>query len=235
MDEEKYQELMEKAGKFIHDIQTPLTSIQLLSKLQGECLPTLISVYQQGLNENKKEVCNETDFDPEKLIRIASSTEHIHQLSQDVKRSARNFWEFLEALDAEIDTEFNKELTEHLRLDFDKSLNILVAEDDAIHQKIIKKTLTSKHNISMVDDGLQVIELASNSSFDLILMDFNMPKLSGIQAMERILQRIDYSPIIIGLTNQPILKQERKHLLESGFHGFASKPLNLKELIALVG
>ena len=68
-----------------------------------------------------------------------------------------------------------------------KSLNILLAEDNKINQKVAIKTLESfGHTVELSETGVSEVEKFRNGNFDLILMDVEMPELDGIEATKRI-------------------------------------------------
>jgi CheY-like chemotaxis protein len=57
-----------------------------------------------------------------------------------------------------------------------------VAEDNPTNQKLVEVLLNRGHRVSMVSDGGQAVDAAAKQSFDLILMDVQMPGLSGFEA-----------------------------------------------------
>ncbi|MBI3281193.1 MAG: response regulator [Acidobacteria bacterium] len=65
-----------------------------------------------------------------------------------------------------------------------KSLNVLVAEDNPVNQVLARRILERQgHHVTVVSDGLDAVERFGNESFDLILMDLQMPELDGIRAI----------------------------------------------------
>lgn len=68
-----------------------------------------------------------------------------------------------------------------------KKLRILVAEDNAINQKVIQRILQSAgHRVDMVDNGRLAVEFSSQIQYDLILMDIQMPLMDGYEATRSI-------------------------------------------------
>jgi CheY-like chemotaxis protein len=243
MDKDEKKQAMEQGAKLIHDMQTPLMSIQLLTKLLGEYLPPLMASYHQLLHADdgkkllKKEDISTALISLDQLAKIENMPEQIHSLAQEVKQSSQLFWKLLEGLEEDELVSSHSHLNSianTIRLDFNQPLDILVAEDDAIHKKIISKVLSKNHRVSIVDNGFQAVEAVKKATYDLILMDFNMPKLNGKKAVEQILKTIQYTPVIVGLTNEPLKINEKEGLIAKGFHGFVEKPLKLAELIKLV-
>ncbi len=120
-------------------------------------------------------------------------------------------------------------------------LNILVAEDNSINQRIMQKLLHKLgHKMTLVDNGESALELIKTGiSFDLIFMDMMMPKMSGIEATIAIRKweassNEDYHLPIIAMTANAG-KEDRKQCLESGMNDFISKPIiadTLKQKLA---
>ena len=113
-------------------------------------------------------------------------------------------------------------------------LKILIADDDVVSQHILSLMVQdiSSENI-LASNGLEAIELhKKHSNFDLILMDSQMPKLSGIDAIKEI-RKIDKNVVIIG-QSAFVLKEEIAKIKEAGCNDYISKPINKDELIGLI-
>jgi signal transduction histidine kinase/CheY-like chemotaxis protein/Tfp pilus assembly protein PilF len=109
------------------------------------------------------------------------------------------------------------------------NLKILVVEDNKINQIVTKKIIESKnHNCIMVNNGLEAIDLVKNETFDLILMDINMPILNGYETSKRI-RNLKINTPIIALTalnkNEVVDK-----LKDSGIDDIIIKPFNQDQL-----
>ena len=118
-------------------------------------------------------------------------------------------------------------------------LSILVAEDNATNQLVITKLLNKLgcDDVRMARDGREAVAMyQSNSSCDLILMDIQMPELSGTDAQKCIrasdTERGGTLPIIALTANA--IEGDRARFLADGFTGYCSKPIRRPELIAAV-
>jgi CheY-like chemotaxis protein len=116
-----------------------------------------------------------------------------------------------------------------------KGLNILVAEDNPVNQKLISVLLDrAGHQVTIANNGREVIELHTGNQFDLILMDIHMPEVDGEQATKQIRAgKIRSAVPIIAVTANALLG-DKERFLELGMDGYISKPLNSKELIDLI-
>lgn len=110
------------------------------------------------------------------------------------------------------------------------SLRILVVEDHPINQLILNKMLTTEGcNVKIANNGQEAVDLTANHTFDLILMDGEMPIMDGLQAT-RIIRTKDPNIPIIGITAHA-MQTDRQRFLASGMNGYLIKPFRKKALI----
>jgi CheY-like chemotaxis protein len=111
-------------------------------------------------------------------------------------------------------------------------LNILLAEDNPINQKLAVTLLGRVgHRITVAEDGAAALRALSEDVFDLILMDMQMPGLSGLEATRQI--RINegdgpHVPIVALTANA--FAEDREACLAAGMDGFVSKPIRREDL-----
>ncbi len=117
-------------------------------------------------------------------------------------------------------------------------LHILLAEDNPINRKLAVTLLgRAGHRITVAEDGAAAVQALSLDAFDLILMDLQMPGLSGLEATRRIRagESGDGSarvPIVALTANA--FAEDRAACLEAGMDGFVSKPIRREELFAAI-
>ena len=110
-------------------------------------------------------------------------------------------------------------------------MNILIAEDNLINQKLITKVVTKLgYQPQVVNNGKQVLEIVEKEYFDIILMDVQMPELDGLETT-RILRREQIRQSYIIAMTASALAEDRAACLESGMNNFVSKPLSIQELM----
>lgn len=121
--------------------------------------------------------------------------------------------------------------------------NILMAEDNLINQTVAKRMLERKgHTISIAPDGLKALEMVKNkeNTFDLILMDVQMPVMGGFDATREIRRWEIVNGVppenripIIALTAHAMIG-DREKCLEAGMDDYVTKPLRINELLATI-
>ncbi len=147
----------------------------------------------------------------------------------------------LDAYDAEAFS--NRKIKVSRRKKFDEknsrfAATALVAEDNVINQKLIRRTLEDLGlEITIANNGLEAFEKRKNGNFDIIFMDIQMPVLDGIEATQEILDfEEDYGqnhiPIIALTANA--LKGDRERFMTAGMDEYTTKPLVRSEIISLL-
>lgn len=112
-----------------------------------------------------------------------------------------------------------------------RKLSILVAEDNPVNQKLVKLLLEKAgHKVQLVPDGHAAVEACQHNNFDLIFMDIQMPKMSGIEATKSIRSgTLNASVPIIALTAN-LMDHDRALFIEAGMNDVVGKPLQTTEL-----
>lgn len=117
-----------------------------------------------------------------------------------------------------------------------KKLKILLAEDDAINQKVIKKILLNQgHAVTCANNGSEALELYRMGVYDVILLDIQMPGMSGIDVMQRIreIESLDSHTPIVALTAYAI-NYDKEKFLAMGMDGYVAKPIEMNELFKVL-
>jgi len=113
-------------------------------------------------------------------------------------------------------------------------LIILLAEDIIANQKIIKFLLNKAgYEIDIVSNGIEALNAVNNKTYDVILMDINMPQMDGIEAAKQIRKKFpeDNQPIIIALTAD-ITFNSNKENFEMDYT--LRKPIKFGELLKIL-
>ncbi|HEV2989362.1 MAG TPA: response regulator [Candidatus Angelobacter sp.] len=116
-------------------------------------------------------------------------------------------------------------------------LKILVAEDNAVNQLLAVRLLEKRgHTVSVAETGKAALAMFSEQSFDLVLMDVQMPEISGLEvtrAIRRMEEKTGRHVPIIAMTAHAMVG-DKESCLGAGMDDYVAKPLQAKELFAAI-
>jgi signal transduction histidine kinase/DNA-binding response OmpR family regulator len=117
----------------------------------------------------------------------------------------------------------------------DTTLRVLLAEDNAVNQKLALRLLERMGlKADVVGDGRAAVDAIEAGSYDVVLMDVQMPEMDGLEATRRIRRRWADRPIrIVGLTANA-MAGDREACLAAGMDDYVSKPIRPEELQAAI-
>ena len=119
----------------------------------------------------------------------------------------------------------------------EKHLRILLAEDNRVNQRLAVRLFEKRgHSVSIAVNGREAVEKSERETFDVVLMDVQMPELDGFEATAAIRKREQTTGVhipIVAMTAHA-MQGDRERCLSAGMDGYVSKPLNQKELFAIV-
>jgi len=112
------------------------------------------------------------------------------------------------------------------------SLSILLAEDNLVNQRVAMTMLGKMgHRITLATNGLEAVEQWRQNDFDLILMDVQMPAMTGLQATAQIRQEeTQGAHIPIVAMTASAMTEDRDRCLAAGMDDFISKPVSSKSI-----
>ena len=114
---------------------------------------------------------------------------------------------------------------------------ILLAEDNILNQQLVNHLLRRRgHDVVVARDGRKALEALDHSTFDLMLLDIQMPEFDGFQVIELLRQREQtaggHLPVV-ALTAHA-MKGDRERCLRAGMDDYLSKPIRAAELFAVI-
>ena len=116
----------------------------------------------------------------------------------------------------------------------DQALHILVAEDNVVNQLYVVQLLKNMgHDVQCASDGLEAVNLWKAGEFDCILMDVQMPVMSGDEALKEIRGAALKHVPVIAMTAYA-LPGDRERFLSTGFDGYLAKPMLVPELVEVL-
>ncbi len=116
-------------------------------------------------------------------------------------------------------------------------INILVAEDNVVNQRLVKELLARKnYKVTIVENGLKIFDVLESTRFDAILMDIQMPIMDGLEATS-IIREIEkgtgkHIPII-GITAYAV-KADKEKCVSAGMDDYMSKPFVKEEFYRMI-
>lgn len=113
-------------------------------------------------------------------------------------------------------------------------IKILVVEDNAINRRLLQLLFESKGlSFKMAENGNQALDFLANDSFNMILMDLQMPEKDGYRTTHDIREKLHSAIPIIAMTAHAFVTEKEK-CLQAGMNDYISKPIDPEKLLALV-
>jgi len=114
-----------------------------------------------------------------------------------------------------------------------RKLRILLAEDNAVNQKLASRLLEKRgHTVAVASNGREALKVLEKQRFDLVLMDVSMPEMDGLEATRaiRTAERTTGAHLPILAMTAHAMKGDRERCLDAGMDGYVSKPVQAQEL-----
>jgi CheY-like chemotaxis protein len=119
----------------------------------------------------------------------------------------------------------------------ERQLNVLLVEDNPVNQKLAVTVLQRRgHKVSLAANGVEALQALEKRSFDLILMDMQMPVMGGMDATKVIREQEKATGgrvPIIAMTAYA-MKGDREKCLEAGMDGYVTKPIQTRALFGAI-
>ena len=112
---------------------------------------------------------------------------------------------------------------------------ILLVEDNPVNQRVATRILQKcDHDVTGADNGRMALEIMEQKSFDLVLMDVQMPEMDGFEATKCIRESGRWRDLPIIAMTAHAMKGDRERCLEAGMDDYVTKPVKAKELQQMV-
>ena len=108
---------------------------------------------------------------------------------------------------------------------------ILIVEDSPLNMKLLEMVLRAKsYTLLKATDGKEALDIAVREQPDLIIMDIQLPKMSGLEVARRLRETPAFSHTPIIAITAYAMKGDKERVIESGCDAYLSKPINTREL-----
>jgi CheY-like chemotaxis protein len=115
--------------------------------------------------------------------------------------------------------------------------HVLLAEDNTVSQQVVIELLQTRgHSVKLAENGIAVLSALEQESFDIVLMDGEMPEMDGFQTTVAIREREKESGghiRIVAMTGLT-MESDRERCLAAGMDGYLCKPIRAKELFEAI-
>lgn len=112
---------------------------------------------------------------------------------------------------------------------------ILIVEDNPMNMELVLDLLEFyEHNITKAEDGIKALERLAEQKFDIILLDMQLPKMDGLEVLDRIKKNPETAEIPVIAVTAHAMKGSEEHFIEMGCVDYVSKPIDIHKFRALI-
>ena len=113
---------------------------------------------------------------------------------------------------------------------------ILIVEDNPQNMRLLVMALSAADYILLeATDGEVALDMASREHPDLIIMDMQLPKVSGLEVTRRLRQMPEFSHVPILALTAYAMKGDKERFIEAGCDAYFSKPISTRQLPKIIG
>lgn len=112
---------------------------------------------------------------------------------------------------------------------------ILIVEDNPLNMRLIEMTLRPKgYRLLGATDGEKALDMAVRENPDLIIMDIQLPKVSGLEVTKRLRQMPAFNHIPIIAVTAHAMKGDEAKIIDAGCDAYLPKPINTRQLPVVI-
>jgi CheY-like chemotaxis protein len=113
---------------------------------------------------------------------------------------------------------------------------VLIVEDNSQNMRLLEMLLKPRgYSLLKAVDGEEALDIATREQPDLIVMDIQLPKLSGLEVTKRLRQMPAFAHTPIIALTAYAMKGDREKFIRAGCNAYLSKPINTRELLRVLG
>ena len=104
---------------------------------------------------------------------------------------------------------------------------ILIAEDNAVNRELLRELLEMRgYDVTEACDGQEALQKIAETQPDILLLDLSMPVLDGFGTVQKIRENSQLNSLPVLAVTAYAMRGDREKILNSGFNGYLSKPIN---------
>ena len=108
---------------------------------------------------------------------------------------------------------------------------LLVAEDNPVNRELLRELLENRgYSVIEACNGQEALDMVEQSQPDLLLLDIGMPVLDGFAVVRKIRENPSLARLPVLAVTAYAMRDDRNNVLNAGFDGYLSKPINAREL-----
>jgi two-component system cell cycle response regulator DivK len=113
---------------------------------------------------------------------------------------------------------------------------ILIAEDNPINRELLRELLEIRgYMVAEACDGQEALAMVEQAPPDIMLLDIGMPLLDGFAVVRKLRENPRFTSLPIVAVTAYAMQGDREKIMNSGFDGYLSKPVNAAALVAELG
>ncbi|MFA4956530.1 MAG: response regulator [Candidatus Methanoperedens sp.] len=113
---------------------------------------------------------------------------------------------------------------------------VLVVEDNKMNMELELEIIEAiGYSVHGAEDGNKAVEMAQKETYDLIIMDIELPDMNGIEAARMIRDRPEYKNTPMIAVTAFAMKGDRERFLASGFNDYVEKPIDVQVFMKILG
>lgn len=239
---EDFQKL---SAELVHDIATPLASLQLNVQSLANYLPQLLACYEKSAIAND-DACV---IPPSQLSALAHLPEAIEGDVQKLRSLSKNFLLNIAGTEAAASTPWQRvSLGEFSQKALDgadphgpteqkagpgiRPLKVLLVEDEAVHRDIVLRQLNGGFTVDCASTGQEALAKARTHDYDLVLLDFFLPGMDAPTLLDRLQPLLPARVHLIGFSNLPATSAHNG--LYARVSACLDKPFRLENFLQLL-
>lgn len=230
---ESEKSLRQQGAHFVHNISTPIATLQLNVEVLAKYLPTLVNHYRKSINDSAVP----SPIPEETLIALQRLADPMQQSITTVQQRTQAFSHELQqyyqpnGATAQVAAPGGDRPSD---ADMARSIaRMLIIEDEEIHQQVAVKQLLNLCEVDVASNGMEAMEMWLRDHYDLLLMDFVLPGMSAPQILQAIAEGGGRPPVVIGFTNLPEIPGEYADMAIP-ITAYLSKPFTLMSFEVLL-